>query len=154
MKKLLMIIPLVILLFLNFGCPQEEEAVEEQSVDVESDIEAIRTLYDKTTKAFNTGDLESLMANFDDDTVLMPPRKPFIIGKEAIRSHYHFDQVTYDVALSIDEIQVREDRAYIRFAWTGKATRDGVSEELDLYEVDILQKGPNGSWKCLYAIWY
>ena len=94
------------------------------------------------------------MAMFDDDAVLMPPRKPFIIGKEAIRGHYHFDQVTYDVAVSIDEIQVHGDRAYVRFTWVGTRTRGDETKELDLYEVDIFQRGPDGSWKLLYAIWY
>jgi len=154
MKKLLMIFPLVILLCLNFGCPQGEETAEEQSVDVEADVKAIRTFYDDVTKVFNEGDLERLMALFDGDAVLMPPRKPFIIGKEAIHDYYHFDQVTYDVAISIDEIQIRGNRVYVRFTWAGTRTQGEETKEVDHYEGDILQKGPDGSWKSLYAIWY
>ena len=78
MKKLLMVIPLVILLCFTFGCQAYEE---KPTVDIEADVEAIKSLSDEIMKAYNEGDLEALTAIVAEDVVFMPPGKPAFIGK-------------------------------------------------------------------------
>ena len=86
MKKLFMIIPLVFLLCFTFGCQQGEEVAEEPAVDISVDIEANKNLIDAWDKAHNSGDIEGLMSLYTDDAVRIPPNKPALVGKEAIRS--------------------------------------------------------------------
>jgi len=59
-KKLLIIIPLVILLCFTFSCQQGEEVAEEPgpAVDVEADITAIKEMVNQYAVACNTGDFE------------------------------------------------------------------------------------------------
>ena len=45
MKRLLTIIPLVILLCLPFSCQKGEDVAEESAVDIEADVEAIKALF-------------------------------------------------------------------------------------------------------------
>ncbi|NIM59869.1 MAG: hypothetical protein GTO16_13160, partial [Candidatus Aminicenantes bacterium] len=51
MKKLLSVIPLVILLCFTFGCQQGEEVAEEPVVDVEADIAALKKIEEEWTAA-------------------------------------------------------------------------------------------------------
>ncbi len=152
MKKLLMIIPLVILLYFTFSCQAYEE---KPAVDIEADIEALKSITDKVMKAFNEGDLESFMTTITDDAVFMPPGEPVIIGKEAIRNWYNFDKIGFDVTISVDEIEVCGDWAFLRATWIGTQTQKESDEttEFKATDMSIHRRQPDGSWKTSHAIW-
>ena len=152
MKKSLMIIPLVILLCFTFSCQAYEE---KPAVDIEADIEALKSITDKVMKAFNEGDLESFMTTITDDAVFMPPGEPVIIGKEAIRNWYNFDKIGFDVTISVDEIEVCGDWAFLRATWIGTQTQKESDEttEFKATDMSIHRRQPDGSWKTSHAIW-
>ena len=60
MKKLLMVIPLVILLCFTFGCQQGEEVAEEPVVDIEAEKEAVAESLQKLVDAAVSEDMEKL----------------------------------------------------------------------------------------------
>ena len=82
MKKLLMVIPLVILLCFTFGCQQGEEVAEEVGVKVLSteDVVAIKALGSALDAAALDGDWNALVALFAEDAVLMSPNAPKTMG--------------------------------------------------------------------------
>jgi len=155
MKKLLMIIPLVFLLCFTYGCQKAEEVAEEPLVDVEADVEAIKALEHETMRAFNEGDLESYMSLFVDDAVWMPPGDVTIIGKEEIRNWFNFDLFSYEIVISVDEVQVSGDWAFVLDNWKGTITQKESDEttEFDTKSVLILKRQLDGSWKITHAIW-
>ena len=154
MKKLLTVIPLVILLCFTFSCQKQAEETK-PTVDIEADIEALKSITDKVMKAFNEGDLESFMTTITDDAVFMPPGEPVIIGKEAIRNWYNFDKIGFDVTISVDEIEVCGDWAFLRATWIGTQTQKESDEttEFKATDMSIHRRQPDGSWKTSHAIW-
>ena len=151
MKKLLMIIPLVILLCFTFGCQAYEE---KPTVDIEADVEAIKSLSDEIMKAYNEGDLEALTAIVAEDVVFMPPGKPAFIGKEAIRNWHDFDKISFDVNITVEEVQVLGDWAFMRDIWIGTVTQkeSGEKFELNNKSLILLRRQPDGTWKMSYSI--
>ena len=86
MKKLLMIIPLVILLCFTFGCQQQgEEVAEEPTVDVEAEVRARSEAAVAAEMAF---DWETAVSFFASDVVIQPANAPQFQGREALLELY------------------------------------------------------------------
>ena len=151
MKKFLMIIPLVILLCFTFSCQAYEE---KPTVDIEADVEAIKSLSDEIMKAYNEGDLEALTAIVAEDVVFMPPGEPALIGKEAMRNWHDFDKISFDVNITVEEVQVLGDWAFIRDIWIGTVTQNESGEKFELNNKSLilLRRQPDGTWKLSYSI--
>ena len=155
MKKLLVILPMVILLCFAFSCQKAEEVTEEPMVDVEADIAAIESLTNQVMIAFNEGDLDAFMATIADDAVHMPSGYPALIGKEAIRNWYTFDNISFDVTISSDEIEICGDWAIQRATWKGSWEKKDSSEtkQFESKDIYIYRRQPDGSWKNSHTIW-
>jgi uncharacterized protein (TIGR02246 family) len=157
MKKLLMIIPLVILLCFTFSCQQGEEVAEEPAVDVEADKEAIKKITDDFNAAINAGNIDKLVSLYTDDAVRIPPNKPALVGKEAIRSLFQeqLDQFTVQNEGVIVDLKVSGDLAFVRGSWTSINTPKTGGEPLKFNGnfVSIIQKQPDGSWKTICNSW-
>ena len=88
MKKLLMIIPLVILLCFAFGCQQGEEVAEEVGVKAlsDEDVAAIKASTEAYMQAVRSEDSAALAALYTEDAVWMPPNQPMVRGREAFQT--------------------------------------------------------------------
>ncbi len=153
-----MIIPLVILLCFTFGCQkQEEEVAEKPAVDVEADKEAIKKITDDFNAAINAGNIDKLVSLYTDDAVRIPPNKPALVGKEAIRSLFQeqLDQFTVQNEGVIVDLKVSGDLAFVRGSWTSINTPKTGGEPLkdNGSFVSVFQKQPEGSWKVICNIW-
>ncbi len=157
MKKFLTIIPLVILLCFTFGCQQGEEVAEKSTVDVEADVEAIKKITDDFNAAINAGNIDKLVSLYTDDAVRIPPNKPALVGKEAIRRLFQeqLDQFTVQNEGVIVDLKVSGDLAFVRGSWTSINTPKTGGEPLKYNGsfVSVIQKQPEGSWKVICNIW-
>jgi uncharacterized protein (TIGR02246 family) len=161
MKKLLMILPLVFLLCFTFSCQQGEEVGVEADVgvevDVEADVEAIKKITDDFNAAINAGNIDKLVSLYTDDAVRIPPNKPPLVGKEAIRSLFQeqLDQFTVQNEGIIVDLKVSGDLAFVRGSWTSINTPKTGGEPLKYNGsfVSVFQQQPEGSWKVICNIW-
>jgi uncharacterized protein (TIGR02246 family) len=151
MKKLLMILPLVILLCFSFSCQKAEEVAEEPAVDVDADVEAVKELLAKFDLAANASDAEGLAELYTANAVRIPPNEPALIGKEAIRVHFQqfYNQFTEKVENLVVDVQVSGNLAFSRGTWTSVISprEGGESHKLNGNWVSIQRKQPGGSWK-------
>jgi len=150
-----MIIPLVILLCFTLSCQQQgEEAAEEPAVNVEADVEAIKGLEDEAMKAFNEGDLERYLSLLTDDVVWMAHTQPTVIGKEAVKDWVRFDLYTYEVTITVEEVQVLGDWAFMRDIWIGTETQKESGEKFEFNNkgLYLVRRQPDGIWKLSYVI--
>ena len=151
MKKLLTIIPLVILLCFTFGCQQGEEVAEEPTVDVEADVQAIKSLIEECSRAWNEGDYEGFMALIDEEAMFLPPNAPSFGGMETIRSGYKtlFDSSDLKVTITTEEIHVFGDLAISLDNWKGSINPKDGSEPIvfDNKNLVIYRRQVDGSWK-------
>ncbi len=151
MKRLFCVIPLVFLLCFTFGCQKAEEVAEEPAIDVEADMEAIKSLTGECLRTWNEGDYEGYMALIDEEAMFLPPNAPTFGGMETIRSIYKtsFDSLNFNVAITTEEIHVCGDLAFSRDGWKGSMNPKDGSEPIvfDNKTLSIYKRQADGSWK-------
>jgi uncharacterized protein (TIGR02246 family) len=150
MRKLLLVIPLVLLLCFAFGYQRSKKLDEQSSVDVQADVEAIKKLSDEYGAMVTAGDAEGFLDLFADDAVLMPPNHKMIVGKEEIRilvqAILKNAKETELVEITTpSEIRVFGDWAFDLGITTFKS-KGKPSGETHKY-IRIWQKLADGSWK-------
>ncbi|MGB6865551.1 MAG: DUF4440 domain-containing protein [Candidatus Aminicenantaceae bacterium] len=158
MKKLLIIIPLVFLLCFTFSCQQQvEEDAEEPAVSVEADVQAIKSLINECSRAWNEGDYEGFMAIIDEEAIFLPPNALPFGGIETIRSIYktEFGSFDFDVSITTEEIHVSGDLAFSLDFWKGSMNPKDGSEPIifDNKNLVIYKRQVDGSWKTLRAMY-
>ena len=104
-------------------------------------------------QAFNTGDIEALMALYEPDAALIPQPGVTVEGTAAIRESllWFLDrrgQITLDTKLVIRV----GDVAYLANRWslTGGTMPDGSPAELGATTAELARRQPDGTW--LYVI--
>jgi uncharacterized protein (TIGR02246 family) len=148
---------------LTFGCQQGEEADVEATVGVEVDVgievdvEAIKSLGDDCSRAWNEGDYEGFMALIDEEAMFLPPNAPSFGGMETIRSIYRteFDTFDFNVTITTEEIHVCGDLAISLDNWKGSMNPKDGSEPIvfDNKNLVILKRQVDGSWKTWRAMY-
>ncbi len=135
-----------------------DRAPEDRAASLKADVAAIRTLHAQWIAAEASGDLESFMALWSDDGVIMPPNAPTLIGKEAIREFARdfYNQFTVTVETAIDEIVVAGDWAHVRWttiAGTATPKDGGIPMTHSGKALWILKRQADGDWKLACDIW-
>ena len=151
MKEYLLVIPLVCLLCFTFGCQKAEEVAEEPVVDVAVNIEAIRSLSQEISRAWNENDFEGYMALMDEEAMVLLANGPTLKGIEEIRSLYSnsFNLHSFDLTTTTEEIHVGGDIAFSRDSWIGSANPKDGGEPIVFNNktIFIYKKQADGSWK-------
>jgi ketosteroid isomerase-like protein len=159
MKKLLMVIPLVFLLCFAFGCQEGEDVAEEPAVDVEADIEAIKTSLNEWATLYNAGDFDRIMSiYYAENAVKIPPNQPILEGKEAILLGYQNDREQNDEHCDssvAEDVRVFGDLAVARGVDIATSTPKDGSEPVKNNSrwVIVLERQTDGTWKWIYEIW-
>ena len=157
MKKFLLIIPLVFILCFTFGCQKAEEVAEEPAVDIEADVEAIKSLIDESSRAWNEGDYEGFMAIIDEEAMFLPPDAPPFGGMETIGSIYRteFGSFDFDVTITTEEIHVSGDLAFSLDNWKGSINPKDGSEPISFNNKNLViyKRQVDGSWKTWRAMY-
>lgn len=103
-------------------------------------------------RALNDGDVDGVLALYDDDGVFMPQHSLPQVGKAAVRRAYEgvFKAIDLDIVFDIVEVEVLSGTwAFARTNSAGttliKATGDKVSEGNQ--ELFLLRKQAGGDWK-------
>jgi uncharacterized protein (TIGR02246 family) len=139
------------------ACAPQAESVVNEFTSAETDVEAIKKVNVDLINAFNASDAAAAVALVMDDAVDLPPNRPAVIGKEAIRSFVQsdFDQFTMNFADEIVEIEVARDLAYIWTNYTVTLTpkNDGEPIGNNGKWLKVLRRQPDGSWKFSRNIW-
>jgi ketosteroid isomerase-like protein len=157
MKKLLMIIPLVILLCFTFGCQKAEEVAEEPMVDVEADVEKIKTWFENEKMAVLEADVNAEMELYTEDTVWMPPYEPAIEGKQACQqsSQQWSEKIeTKEIQYPFIEIEIHGNWAYVRGTYFVQFIPKGGDEKSEDQGkfINLFRRQSDGSWKCTHSI--
>jgi len=139
------------------ACAPQAEPVVDESTSIEADVEAIKKVNVDLINAFNASDAATAVALVMDDAVDLPPNRPAVIGKEAIRSFVQsdFDRFTMNFADEIVEIEVAGDLAYIWTNYTVTLTPKDVGKPIGNNGkwLKVLRRQPDGSWKFSRNIW-
>jgi len=132
----------------------------------DADVRAIEELQQGWFTAFNSGDLDALMAPLADDVVWMQPNLPARVGKPAVRAFYRsvFEANHFNMTFNAEEIVVSGDLAFIRGASGGtrtpkpaaaaaKVSIPSATGRLSVKFVWLLKKQSDGRWWITHNIY-
>ena len=148
------------LMLLSACAPQSEQRAEpviDEAVSIAADVEAIERVNLELIRAFHAGDTSAAVALVMDDAVDLPPNRPAVVGKEAIRSFVQsdFDRFTWDFTDEIVEIEVSGDLAvmWTNYSLTLTPKDGGEPVESSGKWLKVLKRQSDGSWKFSRNIW-
>ena len=117
MKKLLTVIPLVILLCFTFGCQDKETIAELEEMKAQAEVEEQnKALVTRYVEAWNTGDFEAFKEVLAPDyAYYLPSRstKPMSL-EETIEMFKMLQKAFPDISWSMEELIATEDKVIIR----------------------------------------
>jgi uncharacterized protein (TIGR02246 family) len=120
-----------------------------------ADLAAIRANDSAFTAAANAGDAAAVATVYLADARLLPPNSPPVEGREAVQKFWggFFDAYRARFTLVSDEVEGREDLAYLRGHYTldgTPRTKGGAPLHDEGKFLEILRRQPDGSWR--YAV--
>ena len=125
--------------------------------DVTADLEALESFSLEMEKVWNDGDYEGYMAMIDDEAIFKGPDAAPVKGIEALRTLYKesFDNLTFTLKITSEEINVFGDYAYSMETWKGSMNpKDGSTPIVfDNTAVAICKRQPDNTWKVWRAIY-
>ncbi len=149
MKKMTILLGTII--FIAFACTPVDKT------DNEAEAKSISDVSMQVVEAWNEGDYEGFMGFLDEDAILLPQNSTNIVGIEAIKSLYSnsFENFTFIVKESLDEINVFGDFGYTLGNWVGSMNPVDGSDPINYNNktLAIYKKQPDGSW-LVYRMMY
>ena len=159
MKKLVMVIPLVFLLCVTFGCQTAEEVAEdvaEAAMDMAQVRQAIEAANTKFGEAVRAGDAATLASYYTEDARLLPPNSEMIEGRASVEAYWAggFQMGIKDVVLTTVDVMGMGDLV----CEIGTAKISVQPEGMDALEdmakyLVIWKKGDDGMWRLHVDIW-
>jgi uncharacterized protein (TIGR02246 family) len=119
---------------------------------VEDDVDAIRAIFETVVLSAEEGDLEGYLALYADDAVWMFKDRLEDAGKDEARQLYRFmEQYSFDQEVSLDEIVVAGDWAFVRLTADGwvvpKPGVEGDRRRAVSRHLTLARRQTDGSWK-------
>ena len=125
--------------------------------NIETDRQAILDLERGLFAAEAAGDLDAWMNFIDDDPVWLPPNKPAMTDRRAIREWAapYFELYDLSEETTGQEIRVAGDWGYIMANWTFTVTpkEGGKTITDDGKSIWIVRRQQDGTWRPSRAIW-
>ena len=136
--------------------PEQPDPAAEAAIRA-ADRAALEAIAREYEAAFSAGDADALVALHADDAIRMPPNAPLVMGQEAIRAAYQttFEQFAAKITLSLEEVEVAGDWAFVRGTSPVTATPKAGGEPLqdEGKYLSIRKRQSDGSWKIFRSIW-
>lgn len=136
------------------ACQPPAEAPAASAALSEQDMAAIRTMVDSYGPKVTAHDWDGLLAYYADGAVRMPPDKPMIQGKDAIRQSMEAMPAVTNLAIMVQVIDGQGDLAYARGTYTfdvGPA-EDQLMNMVGKWQA-VYERQADGSWLCVSDIW-
>ena len=120
--------------------------------DRAADEAEIRGMLDSIAGSFKTGDMDKVLEVYADDVLVLGIDQPDVAGKEAWRKVLaeQPSDVTIDVRMDTDELEIAGDLAYERGTYTAtissKAT-GALLQSVTNRHIHIFKRQPDGHWK-------
>jgi uncharacterized protein (TIGR02246 family) len=123
----------------------------------EADIDAIKSVREKTEAAENSGDAEFFLTYCSDDVIVMPPGMPVVNGPKAASEFMRefFRQFDFHIEYESEETQILGDTAFDRGTFFHRLTPRGGGEAVEEQGkfLWVYSRAPDGQWKMARVIW-
>ena len=160
MKKILSLIPIVILLCSTLGCELNDDDVTEEAMVAalsDEDVAAIKAIGPALDKAMLTADWNAAVNMMTEDVLLMNPNEPLIQGRAGVRKWFEaFEGATVtEHKHELIEVGGYGDIGYARGAYKETFVMEGVTEPIkgEGKTLLILRKQSDSSWLISIFCW-
>jgi ketosteroid isomerase-like protein len=124
----------------------------------DDEYDGVRSLILKALEVIRSDNFDAYFDLFTEDAVWMMPSSYADVDKTKARSFYGFTRkFRFDQAISVDELVVADDWAFVRISFDGylRAKLDGAAPPLRSVSrhIWILQRQRDGAWKIARDIW-
>ena len=136
--------------------PLAAQEAEVETRGPRQDVEALEERGRDWVDAARREDAAALVDLYEEDAVFLPPGRPEIVGREAIRSLFEaqFERFDAEYDFAIREIVVSGDWAFRRGAYTVRARLDdGADRTIRDKFIDVWHRGSDGRWRIARDIW-
>jgi uncharacterized protein (TIGR02246 family) len=154
------LIAMLTLFLLLCGCQRADETTSQVKDIPEAsaaDEQAIKDVFKQSAEKWNLADIEGTLKDFTDDVVQMPPGKPAIIGKEALRSSWEkfLSENTSVWKHEIEYIEISGILAIVRGNTEETITpKKGGEAKTEIGKsIHVLRRGADGSWRFIVEMW-
>src|SRR5262245_40585522 len=117
----------------------------------------VHSVLERLIAADNAADLEGVLACYDPDVTLLPPRGESIRGRAAAEAHYRalFARERLALEIGFGETMVSVDNATVLGTVKGQRTpiAGGASVPVDDLFTAILVRGTDREWRVLQLAW-
>lgn len=118
----------------------------------------VRHLILEAIEVIRSNNFDRYFDLFTDDAVWMMPSSYQDVHKEQARTFYRFtDKFRFDQEISIEELVVEGDWAFVRLSFDGFLRPKANVEDRPLRSISrhlwILQRQPDGNWRIARDIW-
>jgi ketosteroid isomerase-like protein len=148
MKKLLLIIPVVLLLCFIFSCQKAEEVAEEPVVDVEAEKQNVEEVIHNFYDAASTHNYQGIRDLCTDDYILFESGQVMNV-EDFINFITPFESATMTYNLEDVKTNVEGSVAWIRLRSKAKSTMDEQVMDYEWLESAVLKK-QEGIWKIAF----
>jgi ketosteroid isomerase-like protein len=151
MSRIVVLLAASLVVVLASGCAQQPQ------VDVQAEQAAIRKTADVDhLNAAKAGDVDAVLAVYEDSASVLPPDAPIATGKEALRGVWTEITASPSVDWKTTKVEVSSagDLAYSRGTYElGVTDTEGNPASVVGKWVAVWKKQADGSWKQTVGIW-
>ena len=127
-------------------------------MDMDSERAALMQTSREWARAVAAGDLESALAFWSDDAVVMPPGQPSVVGKAAIREFLRRTLAIpgFSITWEPEQASVASGGDIGYMIERNRVTvidASGVYREQFGKAVTVWRKESNGAWRCVVDTW-
>jgi uncharacterized protein (TIGR02246 family) len=127
------------------------------ATSAQADEADVKQVSSKMLEKWNAADLDVLITFFANDYVQMPPGRPEIIGKKALRASWDqfLSENTHTLKTSVEDIKISGDLAIVRIKELNSTIPKDGSETITFNGKRLLiyRRGVDGAWKMILEIW-
>ena len=132
-------------------CTQDTTQSPSAGAQGEADIASIHAFFEQYDRIFRTGAGEGFMSLMSNNVILMAPDRPAMVGKDAVWEgvRFLFENLDMDHAVTVDEVRVSDDWAYVRatYHFRGTPKTGGRTTEHLGKAAYLLERQPDKSWR-------
>jgi len=154
MKKLILMLALVFLVFFTFSCQKGEEVVEEPVVDIEAEKVAVKAVLDDWIKCMETEDMElfsKTIAPDNDMVVIATDAAEYYVGQEPFKESMQKQfEVFEKMEVSIKDLSIKVHKSgevsWFSCKMDGKVTAGGEIVNLEGLRFTAVLEKRAGNW--------
>ncbi|OJJ19862.1 hypothetical protein BKI52_15385 [marine bacterium AO1-C] len=150
LKTMKQIIIFFFALLILTACNSDSDPTPSATQGTVQEQTLLQSLIKSYETALNTSDVQLAVNSFTDDGVLMQPGVPTFTGSASLVGAYEFAyaQFNFNITLTISEIVVDGDLAYVITSSSGTSTDLGTNETIAVANRELFVcKKVDGVWK-------